>query len=176
MGKERQMKILVVVGTVTMLLLLLLISPSLSRGHFLINSEQVQSPFKSITAAEDYVVVQGRWKRIAGSTTFSKPPRINSVTITCDRKEMTCEEIIAELVTPEELPGLKKPQLFIDETTYRIIDWKDGTIRATHRAFVADFELRIASKDKTAERYWRETKARGANTSDPQNFENWILE
>ena len=171
------MKAIRITAAFASLFVLLFSSPVVGRGELLLTPEQVESHFKSITATNnDYVFVHGRWKRTAGDTPLNKPPRINTVHITCNKKAMTCEEIIAELVTPQEVSGFEKPHLFIDKTAYRIIDWTDETIRATYAAPVADFEIRIFIIDKTADRHWHETKARGVMTSDVKNFENWILE
>jgi hypothetical protein len=68
-------------------------------------SNQIESPPKNIRSIENSVFVQGRWEKTADSRTgnFNKPPQINSVSITCDKNSMTCKEIIAELVVPEEM-------------------------------------------------------------------------
>lgn len=146
-------------------------------GEPVITQDIIESHFKWISSNGNYVFVKGRWKRSGGNTTFHKPPRINTVHITCDKKAMVCKEIIAMLVTPQETSWFDKPHLLIDETSYKIVDWSvDKVIRATHAAGVADFELRISIQDEFAERHWRETKARGSNTSNPSKFENWILE
>jgi hypothetical protein len=91
---------------------------------------------------------------------------------------MTCREIIAEVLTKKEAADFKfdNPHLFVDDTTYEIITWSNDVITARYMARVADFELKISIKDKFAERRWRETKARGVETSDPKNFGQWILE
>ena len=176
MSEKKNMKIMRITAAVASLFTLLLSSSVAGRGEPVLTPEQVQSHFKSITATDNYVFVHGRWKRTAGNTTFNKPPRINTVAVTCHKKTMTCKEIIAELVTPQEVSGFEKPQLYIDENTYRVIDWTDDTIHATYGAPVGDFDLRISIRDKMAERHWRETKARGVKTSDTKNFENWVLE
>jgi hypothetical protein len=179
MRRKDQMKIEAVTksfASLALFLVLFLGWPLYLGAQCVLGPEQVESHFKSITSYENYVVVHGRWKRTAGNTTFHKPPRINTVFITCDKDTMTCKEIIAELVTPQEESMFDKPQLYIDENTYRVIDWTNDTVRATFGALVADFEIRISVKDRIAERHWRETKARGAKTSDARNFENWILE
>jgi len=139
-------------------------------------TDQIESISKDIRSIENYVFVKGRWKRTAGNTTLKKPPRINTVSITCDKNSMTCKEIIAELVTPAEESVFKTKQLFIDETTYKIVDWSNEIIHAKYAAPVADFELRISIKDGLAERRWRETKARGSKTSDPNIYAQWTLE
>ncbi len=154
----------------------LFILPVSVMGETVIVPDQVDTYSKNIYESGDFVFVYGRWKRVAGNRTLNKPPLINSVSITCDRQKSICEETIAEFVTAQDEPMLDNPKLLIDKTTYRINDWRNGTIRATHGAHVADFELRISVSDEIAERHWRETKARGSATSDPRVFANWILE
>lgn len=139
-------------------------------------TDKIESISKNIRSIDNYVFVQGRWKRIAGNTTLKKPPRINTVSITCDKISMTCKEIIAELVTPEEESIFKTKQLFIDETTYKIADWSNEIILAKYIAPVADFDLKISIRDGIAERRWRETKARSSETSDPNIYAQWLLE
>jgi len=138
-------------------------------------ADQIRSQSNSILSFGNQVVVKGRWKRINGTVKLNKPPIINT-TITCDKLTMTCREIIAGVVTPEEVELFKKPYLFVEETPYKIINWANGIINAKHEAIAADFELRISLKDEFVERRWRETKSRGSNTSDPKNYEHWILE
>jgi len=144
-----------------------------------ITPDQIHSAGKSINEYEDNVIVQGRWKKIAGTRDFCQIPIINTVYIVCDKQTMTCYENIAELVTPHEEPlfkDLNRCVLQSIQFEYKIIDWSDGIIRAKQEALVGDFELRISIKDKTAERSWRETKARGSETSDPSIYENCVLE
>lgn len=140
-------------------------------------TNQIESPMKNIMSNKGYVNIQGRWKKISGNYSFGLP-RINTVNLTCEKETMTCKETIAELVSPKEEPifNFKKPQLFIFETTYEIITWTDEIIYAKYSAPVADFELTISIKDNLAERHWRETKARGVETSNPKNYGYWILE
>jgi hypothetical protein len=89
---------------------------------------------------------------------------------------MTCKEIIAEVITPQEEPLFKKTQLFIADTIYKIVDWSNDIISAKYEAPVADVELRLSLRDKFAERHHRESKARGSKASDPNNYAQWVLE
>lgn len=140
------------------------------------NVDQIESPIKNFQTSEGFVAIQGRWKRTDGN--FFRPHRINTTSITCDRSTMICREIIAEVLIKKEAAEFKydNPRLFIDDTTYEIITWSNDVITARYLAPVADFELKISIKDQFAERHWRETKARGVETSDPKNFGQWILE
>ena len=140
------------------------------------NIAQIESPIKHFQTSDGLVVIQGRWKKTDGN--FFRPHRINTTYITCDRSTMTCREIIAEVLTKKEAADFKfdTPRLFVDDTTYEIITWSNDVITARYMTRVADFELKISIKDQFAERRWRETKARGVETSDPKNFGQWILE
>jgi hypothetical protein len=170
------MKIRMLVA-VALIFALFLILPDVGQSASkILTPDQVLSPEKSVTEYGGYVFVLGRWKKTLGNSTFSNPPRINTVSISCNPQTMICEEIIAGLVTQHEMGSLDKPLLVSTNNSYRIIDWKNNIIRAVYAAFVADFELRISVKDKAVERRWRETKARGSETSDPKNYQNWILE
>ncbi|MGE4545398.1 MAG: hypothetical protein AB7D06_14950 [Pedobacter sp.] len=158
------------------LLSILFFLPASVMGEIKITPDQVDSYVKNISESGDFVFAYGRWKRVSGNRSLNKPPQINSVFIACDRQKNICEETIAELVTAQDEAMFDNPKLLIDKTTYRINDWRNGTIRATHGAHVADFELRISISDEIAERHWRETKSRGSATSDPRVFANWVLE
>jgi len=142
---------------------------------------QIESPPKDIRLVENSAFVQGCWKKTADTRhTINKPSQINTVSIHCDKNSMTCKEIIAELVAPEEMfykkGTLEAKKLFIDETDYKIVDWSDEIILAKYAAPVADFEIRIFIKAGLAIRNWRETKARGNQTADPNIYAEWILE
>jgi hypothetical protein len=138
--------------------------------------DTVESPSKLISLSEDYVFVTGRWKRVASTAKFAVVPRINTVSILCDKRSMTCQETIANLFTPEEVSYLKTNLLLSNEGVYKIVEWSNQIIHAKYVTFVADFELRISVKDGFAERRYRETKARGDQTADPTIYAEWILE
>ena len=102
--------------------------------------------------------------------------KINFTSITCDRNNMTCKEIESLVFTPKEQPILKNNLLYNQEFTYQIIDWSDDTIKAKREAPVADIEITISLKDNFAEKSFRETKARGSGTANPNIYGKWILE
>jgi len=139
-------------------------------------ADKISSPIKDIRLVDNYVIsVQGRWKKTT-KTNYHKLSRINSTYITCNNKSMTCQENTAVLVTPEDEPNLQIRTLYIVDLTYQIVNWSDDIINAKFEGFVGDFEVRISLKDKFAERSFRETKARGSETADPNVYEHWILE
>ena len=144
--------------------------------HLYLGPNQIMSIAKDFSFIDKNVFVQGRWKRSGGNIKLNIPPRINTISITCDKNSMTCKEIIASVVTPQEESLFEKPELFIAETIYQIVDWSNDVITAKYEAPIADLELRISLKDKFAERRYRETKARGSKTSNPNNYLQWILE
>jgi hypothetical protein len=138
-------------------------------------AEEVSSPPKDIRPIDNYVVVQGRWKKTT-KTNYHKLSRINSTYITCDKKSMTCKENTAVLVTPEDEPDFKIRSLYIVDINYRTINWSNDIVNAKYEGPVADFEIRISLRDKFAERSFRETKARGSETANPNIYEHWVLE
>jgi hypothetical protein len=139
--------------------------------------DQILSPLKHIGSVGDSVFVQGRWKRTPDSSKTSiGPAQINTVYITCDKESMACEEVWAEVLTPNDAFYAKTKTLMVHELTYSIVKWSNEIIHATYTAPVADFELRISVKDAVAERHWRETKARGSDTADPNLYTHYILE
>src|SRR4030042_647866 len=141
-------------------------------------SKEVYSSPKAVTGGGDRVVATGRWK-----TTVTKSPNprlaaINTTYISCNKQTRTCQEATAILYTPEDFPKHNNTPPFLSVLVFdfKIIDWSGDTIRAKHEAPVADVELRISVKDGVAERTFRETKARGNETSNPDIFQTWILE
>jgi len=139
-------------------------------------TDSIDSERKQIQAVENYVFVKGRWKKTEGTSSSHSPARMNTVSIICDKNALTCKEIIAEVVTPQDDSFFKTKQLFIHEMTYRIVDWSNEIIIAKYAAPVADLDLRISIKDGIAEKHWRETKARGSDTANPNIYTNLILE
>jgi hypothetical protein len=141
--------------------------------------DQVMSPLKSITNFDRYLLVEGRWKKISSTSKAkgNKPPKINTVHIVCDKGSMSCWETIAELATPQDVGFGEQTFLHINQTGYKIIEWSQDLIYAKNTEYrVSDFELRIILKNSHAERYRRETRARGCSTCDPDIFEKWIIE
>ena len=60
---------------------------------------------------------------------------------------------------------------------YFIQSWSDdGTILAKREDIAADWDVRISTKDETAEKSYRETKARGNEKADPTVVHTWVLE
>lgn len=142
--------------------------------------DQIFTDLKSITITKNYVLVKGRWKKYAENkkADMNKPPRVNTVSITCNKNTMICFEAIAGIVTPKDHKmGGSSTFLKIEEINYRILKWSNDIIVAKNaESRVSDFILRISLQDKTAERYRGETKARGCESCDPEIFERWIIE
>jgi hypothetical protein len=87
---------------------------------------------------------------------------------------MACEENIAVLATPQDTPPGNT--LYVLSTQYKIISWSNDIINARYEAPVAEFELKISVRDEFAERTFRETKARGSETANPNIYAHWVLE
>lgn len=120
------------------------------------------------------VFAEGRWGIIL-ATSLGIIPKINFASISCDTNDMTCEEIESFIWTPKEQPILKENLLYHQRSVYQIIDYSDNTIKAKREAPVADIEITISLKDHFAEKSFRETKARGSETSNPNIYGKWIL-
>jgi hypothetical protein len=71
---------------------------------------------------------------------------------------------------------LKNNLLYNQAFTYQIIDWTNDIINAKREAPVADIQITISLKDNFAEKSFRETKARGSDTANPNVYGKWILE
>jgi hypothetical protein len=123
----------------------------------------------------EFVFVEGRWKALPGTTTRIIA-RINSTSITCDYNNRTCKETISLLFVPEEHRLFKDYMLYGQNFTYQITDWSNDTIKARWDAPVADVEIKISLKDNFAEKGYRETKARGSETANPDIYGKWVLE
>ena len=139
------------------------------------NPNSIETPRKNIKKDRNFVFAEGRWKAMPGT----KPgiiSKINFTSITCDCNNMTCKEIESLLFTPEEQPILKNNLLYNQEFTYQIINWSDDTIKAKRETPVADIEITISLKDNFAEKSFRETKARGSDTANPDVYGKWVLE
>lgn len=137
------------------------------------SKDEIRSPDKRIQLYDYLVIVEGRWKQ-TDSSGGKLLARINSAYVICNKLSMTCEENTAVLATPQDAPPANL--VYIVNIKYKINEWSDGIIKARHEAPVADFELRISLRDKSAERSFRETKARGSETGNPNIFGHWVLE
>ena len=143
---------------------------------------KIISPQKSIISSGNYVFVRGRWKKSEGTSKLKiiKPPIINTVDVACDKEAMTCLECVAQLITTKDMGtilGMEiPPMLTIETTIYKIIDWSDNTIIAKASFLASDYIIRISVKDRYAEMFRQETKARGDESADPNIYEKWLLE
>lgn len=135
----------------------------------------IRSPQKSIKKVDKFVFASGRWKALPG-TNARIISRINFTSITCDRNNKTCEENISLVRDPKEDTMYKNYMLFINNFTYQITAWTNDIIKAKWEAPVADVEITISLKDNFAEKSYRETKARGNESSNPDIYGKWMLE
>ena len=153
-------------------LILLISSPMINAESV----EQIMSPGKTITNFGSYLKVQGRWKKIQTNLQHGHVAHINTVSITCDKQSLICQEIVSEVATPKDAPILSHPFLLVHTLEYKVLEWSENTIHAKCEAGVADLEIKIALKDNVVERRFRETKTRGSITANPDLAESWILE
>lgn len=142
-----------------------------------LNLTDIKSPPKVINAvSKNQVYIEGRWKEISKIKKFKTTPRINSTIILCNRESMSCIEHEACLTRKEDNDILPYALLYVQPTTYQISEWSDTIIKARMEARAGDVELRISLADKSAEKSFRETSARGAEGANPNLTEHWILE
>ena len=154
---------------------ILVISVLLLSGCF--NAREVESPPKAFQILESGdVYLEGRWKQIGSTSSFRIIPKHNSVSILCEKKTGVCTENEALLVTKSDNPITPSDLLYPEEFTYIITEWSDTTIKAERKPPVADVEIRISLIDKSVEKSFRETQARGSDTANPNIVGNWILE
>ena len=140
------------------------------------NAREIESPPKAFQILENgNVYLEGRWKQIGSTSSFRIIPKHNSASILCDKKSGICTENQALLVTKNDNPITPSALLYPEEFTYIISEWSDTTIKAERKPPVADVEIRISLIDKSVEKSFRETQARGSYTSNPNIVGNWIL-
>jgi hypothetical protein len=130
-----------------------------------------------VTQSGDLVVIEGTWRNVTGGPSVVIP-RANSVRIECHRSRRTCIEHIAKLIQPSDdsLGFVKQPNLFVKKQEFRVLEWSQNAIVAREQLRAADVDLRISLGDKTAERTFRETAARGARGANPDAIYLWRLE
>ncbi len=136
----------------------------------------IRSPRKSIKKVDEFVLAEGRWKALLG-TNARIISKINFTSITCDRSTRTCNEITSYVYAPKEHGRTDDNyRLYSIHFTYQVTDWTNDIIKAKFDAPVADIEITISLKDNFAEKSYRETKARGDETSNPEIYGKWVLE
>lgn len=140
-------------------------------------SDKINSPRKVVFVDEtgQYVIFEGRW-RILSETGSTKIPKINTVKCICFRQTMTCNEITSKLFLPHDKNPHIRNILYHDTFDFKIIEWTPKLIHAKREAPVADIELRISLSDKSVEKSFRETKARGSETADANIQGHWVLD
>ncbi len=135
----------------------------------------IRLPEKHFVVLPGYAKVDGHWRQTRWAGSFN-PAIINAVRIECKQREAVCIEVGAQLLTSlDKIKG--SSQIFLDgPLDYEILSWKDGIIVARTEGPVADFDLRISIQDKIATKSFRETKARGSDSADPNIWHEFVLE
>lgn len=126
-------------------------------------------------------MIHGHWKQVSGPK--GGIAVLNSIYLECSKTRRVCEENRAEIYTPEEhrLLGLlendAQNRLWAWEPdVLQILSWSSGTLVAPREAPAADIDLKISTTDQTAERSFRETRARGSETANPNVWRQYVLE
>jgi hypothetical protein len=144
-----------------------------------VRGEEITTDRKNFLVSGDgrYVVLQGTWRRSSQRPTV-EVPYVNSVRIECDRTSRICNEYVAKFIqkTDDPLGAVERPYLFLMKEQFRVIEWTGTTIAARAEPRAADIDLRISLTTRTAERSSRETAARGAQGTNPQNVTQWVLQ
>lgn len=141
------------------------------------SNPNVSTPEKSIEKSELGVFVEGRWKEKSGHSANKIIPRINFTNIDCNKESMRCKETEALLWSPNENKLHPGSLLYTQSFDYIITEWtSEDVIKAERRPPVADIEIKISLKDNFAEKSFRETKSRGAETADANVYGHWVLD
>lgn len=131
---------------------------------------------KSSYMDQNIFFLSGHWTPITEKT-YPPVPKLNAAQIYCAKRQNYCSEVVAGLVSEtDNTPNMMIGLLHVDQHEYRIVEWSDETIRAIKEFPVANIELMISIGHRTAERSFRETRARGAETANPGNYKVWLLE
>lgn len=156
-------------------MILLIFIAALLMGCTDLNS--IGSPAKSINInkKDNLVLAKGRWK-VMSETKEKLISKINSTSITCDHKNMTCKELASFVFTPKELPLSKNNLLYSQESSYPIIDWTDDIIKAKKEGPVVDTEITISLKNSVAEKSFLVPKADGNEPANLDIYGKWVLE
>lgn len=141
-----------------------------------LSSPTISSINKSVVVSKDfggYVSLRGRWRSIAHAGSI--PPELAKVTdISCSKPERACREAIASL--RKIGPWGREFQLDVFSHHYIITEWSEQRIRGVSEKPVGDLEIRISLADRSAEKSWRETKARGSTSASEDVYEHYVLE
>ena len=129
---------------------------------------------KKITVSSDEVEIIGRW---VSAAPLPAPilPQINSVEIVCNKVRGTCDEAVAALYTKDDVPQLQRPFLTVSLSEYKVTRWDSSHITAISAKPAADVEIQVDLKTEAVRRQYRETKARGNKTANPDRVVRWEL-
>jgi hypothetical protein len=127
-----------------------------------------------VEATPDRVEIAGRW---VTQQQLDVPllGKANTADMVCRKKTMTCTEAIAVLMTAADNPQMEGQALFVVLSEYAVESWDESKIRAKSEKRVADVFVEIDLVSQSAVRQHRETKARGAQSADPDFAVEWQL-
>lgn len=136
--------------------------------------DKVASSPKSVKKADGVVYAEGRWMQLPEAK-IKFIAKINSVSITCNSVNMTCEEIQSFIYTPKNEPQLDKYLLYNLKTIYTIYYWVNDVIKA-RKYPVADIEITVSSADNFAEKIYCEKNCGQREPSPTAVFNRLVLE
>jgi hypothetical protein len=142
-----------------------------------LNPAEIVLPTKGVTPlGPNVIVAEGHWRQTKWAGLIAIPA-INAVHIECIKHESVCREIRADLFTSLDEHRFPPSRLIVhNPQEFRVLSWSDGSVVARDEAPVADVDLRISTKDGVVEKSYRETKARGSQTADPNIWRMYVLE
>ena len=129
---------------------------------------------KKVTVLDGEVEASGRW---VSAVLLPAPvlPQINSVEVVCSRARGICQEAVASLYTQDDVPQLPRPFLTVSLSEYKVTRWDASGVTASSPKPAADVEIQIDLKTQAIIRQYRETKARGNQTANPDRVIRWEL-
>lgn len=138
--------------------------------------DSIESPRKIFNILNNgNLYLEGRWEQAASTATERIIPKDNAIAIFCDRRSGVCIENEALFTLKEKVSFVQAPLLHTEQYSYVITEWSDTTIKAERKTPAADVEIKISLADKSAEKGWRETAARGNDTANPYKAASWAL-
>ena len=135
----------------------------------------IKSLPKNFQILNGKVYIEGKWKELASTAHYKIIPKYNSVSIICSRETSVCIENQALLITKNDNAIVPYNFLYPEQFTYNVTEWSDTVVKAERNPLVADVEIRISLVDKSVEKSFRETQARGSNSANSNIVGNWIL-
>lgn len=139
------------------------------------------------------LTIRGHFRQMKRVPKVTGPefPQVNTVRITCSKVRHICELWWVGLFGPSNsVTAFKQnidrnlledaPRILIGPVNgpieFSVISWLDGNISARFEPRSADVDLLISVEQQLVSLNYRETKARGNETANPDIWETYVLE